>query len=1092
MKRRDLLKSGGAIAGLLVAGGAPFAATARDAMSGDPLIDGFLRPPPEARPRVWWHWVNGNVSREGVLADLAWMKRVGIAGFTMFDAAFRFPPTPVVVDEPLIFHSPAWREVVATTAAEAARLDLDFGVHIAGGWSESGGPWVQPQQAMKKLAWSETIVEGGRPLTVALPTPPDASGPFLDYPTAADLAEPRLYRDVAVVAFPAPEEAEPPSPMARSNGGAVDADALADGSYATAHDFSAPDGEPLILTYDYPRAWPVGSITVSGSPGVPNGRVEVSEDGQSFKALLALPGPAEKGAPVRTFGFAPVLARSLRVVIDRPADGRVTLRQLAFRSGARVNRFEDKSGLGTLADHEAVATPPALPETAIASREVLDLSDRLAADGRLDWTPPPGRWVVQRFGYTLTGKRNGPATPAATGLEADKLNAAHVRSHLDGFFGPLLEAVGDNHGQRGLRHAIVDSWEAGQQNWTEAMPDAFRQRRGYALTAFLPALTGRIVDDAESSDRLLADFRATIGDLLADNHYAVVRDFVHGHGLYLYGESMGVDLPTVGDGLRLKGLSDIPTGEFWAQVDNAPPLPTHVADIREAASAAHIYGRTIVAAEAFTTLDEVPAWSMGPRDLKPVADRFLGEGVNRFIIHTSPHQPFLDRAPGITLRRYGQHFSRHEAWAEQAGGWLDYLSRSAFILQRGRSVADLAIFYGEGAPVAAPYRSGLVPEIPSGFDYDYVNAEVLADATVRDGRIVLASGASYRVLMLPPGVKRLSPELAGKFEALVRDGGVLLGERPIGAVGRVADEASARLERSLDALWGAGGEPDRRVGRGRVLRGLSAAEAFAHLDEAPDFLCSEKTVAWKHRRDGRTDIYFVADLGSEGGVKETSFRVSGATPEVWRAIDGGRTAVASRVEGDRTVVSLDLRPGEAVFVVFADARAAGTRPIPESPTPIARIEGPWRVTFQPGRGVSGRLTFDRLTSWTDQADFDVRHFSGVATYATTFQAPAVRSGRLLLDLGEVGEMGRVHVNGRALGVVWTSPFRLDITDAVRPGENRLEIEVANFWHNRLVGDLQPGVKPVGFTTVSYYAAETPLRPSGLLGPVTLMRTGAQT
>lgn len=1075
---------------IALGGWLPVSAEASAVRGGDdPLVHGFDAPPQAARPRVWWHWVNGNVSREGIAADTAWMSRVGIAGLTLFDAAFRSPPTPVVVAEPVIFHSPEWRDAVRDAAEQAARLDLDFGVHIAGGWSVSGGPWIQPQQAMKKLVWSEAVLDGGAPFDGVLPSPPVVSGVFQDYPLAADLAEPRLYRDVAVVAFPASPAPERPSTILEADGAAPDLRVLTDGSYAEATILTGPS-----LVFRYERPWTIRSMTIATGGPLTQGQVEVSEDGVTFRPLFDLPGPGQKALPVRTYAFAPTVAKAVRITLHQSAQGGVTLRELNFHSEARINRFEEKSGLGTLADYAAVATPATSQDQVLDPNAVIDLTSFMSADGRLRWTPPPGRWVVQRFGYTLTGKRNGPATPAATGLEADKLNADHVTAHLDGFFTPLLDAVGPAHGERGLRHAIVDSWEAGQQNWTEAMPEAFRARRGYDLSRFLPAMTGRVVADAETSDRFLWDFRATIGDLLAENHYAVIRDYVHARGLYLYGESMGVDLPTLGDGLRLKGLSDVPTGEFWAQVDGAPPLATHVADIREAASAAHIYGRTVVAAEAFTALDQVPAWSMGPADLKPIADRFMAEGVNRFIIHTSPHQPFLDRAPGVTLRRFGQHFSRHEAWGEQATGWLDYLARSGFLLQQGRAVADIAVFYGEGAPAAAPFEPDLIPDLPTGYDYDYVNAEVLLEqAEVRDGRIVLKSGANYRLLVLPPSITRMTPELAARIAALVQQGAAVLGAAPDGAPGLVAGSAAASdaaLDRAMDGLWDrAAPTPDRRVGKGRVFLAMSAADALARLGQAPDVTWQgNEHIVWTHRRTATDDIYFVANPNGKAGRVELDFRIGDRAPELWRAIDGERrTPSWRRVEG-RTRVTLDLGDSDAVFVVFRTPTPdSGFAPPIRQITALGRIDGPWTVAFQPGRGAPAQVEVRDLASWTDSLEPGVRYFSGAATYSTVFQAPSADEGRVILDLGEVREIAEVRLNGRAVGGRWTAPFRLDVTEALQPGENRLEVEVANYWHNRLIGDLQPGAEPVGFTTVSYYTPDTPLRPSGLLGPVTLLR-----
>ncbi len=1075
--RRKLLKSGASVLATAAMSSGSRSAWADPAYG--PLERVFLSPPPEARPRVWWHWVNGNVTLEGILADLAWMKRVGLGGFTLFDAAFRSPPTPVLVQDPVIFHSSEWSRLIAATAAEAARLDLDFGVHISGGWSLTGGPWVQPHQAMKKVVWSETTIEGGQAVDLVLSTPPARPGPFMDYPASGDVPEPAFYRDIAVLAFPADVEV-PPFTCTTSSGEPAPVEVLGPGGYDVAASFTVPPGEPLTLTFEYESPWLAAWATLALAPTTVTGRVEGSPDGCSYTRLADWPGPAEKGAPVRTFAFAPRTVRSIRLTIDPPPDGQVTLRRIAFGAGPRVHRFEDKSGLGTLADYGDVATP--WTSGSLDPGDVLDLTDRLQPGGRLTWAAPAGRWTIQRFGYSLTGRRNVPATPAATGLEADKLNPDHVRAHLEGFFGPLLDAVGPNVGHRGLQHAIVDSWEAGQQNWTEAMAEAFAARRGYDLRRWLPALAGRVVGSAARSDRFLWDFRRTIADLLADNHYSVIRDFVHERGLVLYGESMGVDLPTVGDGLQLKGRADIPTGEFWARVGDTPPLWTHVADIREAASAAHIYGRPLVAAESFTTLDDVPAWSMGPRELKPIADRFMAEGVNRFIVHTSAHQPFNDRAPGVTLRKYGQHFSRHEAWADLADTWLSYLARSSCLLQQGQPVADIAIFYGEGAPVAAPFRESLMPVIPPGLDFDYINTERLDAATVApDGRIVLENAADFALLWLPSHVCSVTPGFALQLQRLAASGGTIAMARPLDIL--VAAEEPGAGPRSASRLPGRAG--DYRVGRGRVIVGASLGEAVEAIRLSTDVAGLANTpLVWKHRRWHRGDIYFFANPDGPAASVDLSLRSTGATPQMWNARDGSRLPLAAEVEDGRTRIALDLARGDAIFVVF-DTRASAAPVAAEGVEREQVVSGPWRVTFKEGRGLEDRTRSLVPGSWTEIEDPGVRYFSGSAVYRTTFEGLSRRPRRVVLDLGDVRELARVILNGKVIGAAFSPPFQFDITDAVRAGENRLEVTVANYWHNRLVGDQQPGARAVAYTTIDQYSRSTPLRPSGLLGPVAL-------
>ena len=323
----------------------------------------------------------------------------------------------------------------------------------------------------------------------------------------------------------------------------------------------------------------------------------------------------------------------------------------------------------------------------------------MAADGTLRWRPRAGRWLALRFGWSLTGRRTVPATPESIGLEVDKLDAAAVRAFADAFYDQYARAIGD---RGALDIAFTDSWEAGQQSWTPAMFEQFATRRGYDLRPWLPVLTGRIVGDATRSEKFLADYRRTIADMLAENHYGVLADAAHRRGMQFYSEAAGTDLPTVIDGLQAKGRVDVPTGEYWYWPEGGAPKANHVADVREAASAAHIYGHRIVAAESLTSQGEHP-WALGPAQLRRMVDRFFAEGVNRVILHTSAHQPFTDRRPGMTLRQYGQHFTRNETWAEDAGDWIRYLARTSYLLQQGQPVADVAVFLGDEAPLSPPF-----------------------------------------------------------------------------------------------------------------------------------------------------------------------------------------------------------------------------------------------------------------------------------------------------------------------------------------------------------------------------------------------------
>ncbi len=1053
---------------LILALGVSHAALAADAMR-----DGFQTPPAETRPHVFWQWINGNVSKEGVHLDLEWMKRAGVGGAILFDVGFNTPPVPQYVEKRIGYGTPEWKETVAYSASEAKRLGLQFGMQAGGGWSESGGPWVKPQEGMKKLVWSETLVSGKGPITLA--PPPGNSGPFQDMPISARFAEPRLYNDVAVVAWREAETIAAPTEVT-SSAGPVEVAKLADGAYAVAASQPLAGDGWVMLRYAKPVT--ARAVTVSVDGAMPDGVVEASDDGVTFRTLATLPGDVRQGLPVRTFAFPKTTAKVFRLRLAKDAKA-APLTEFAIHTDARVDRFQEKAGWGVLVDAWALPTPAT--DAAIASDKVLDLTSRLKPDGTLDWTPPEaGRWRVVRYGWSLTGRRDTPAAPESLGLEVDKFNAEHVRAHMRGLMEPVKALLG----QGGLNYVITDSWEAGQANWTEAMAAEFAARRGYALTPWLPVLTGRVVTSAEASERFLADYRQTLADMLTEHHFAQINTILNAEGMRYEAEAPGVDLPTIADGLRAKGQVDVPMGEFWVYPVDKPPPAAHVADVREAASAAHIYGKPVVAAESLTTMGEDP-WRTGPWQHKRIFDRYMAEGINHFILHTSAHQPFTDRKPGMTLRQYGQHISRNETWAEgEMRAWTDYLARSAWMLRQGRAGADIAWFQGEGAANGLPYAEGGRPAIPAGYDFDYLDADSLIERlSVKDGRVVLPSGASYAVLVIPPAVQRLSLPVLRKLDALTAAGALVVGERPKASPtlsGGV--EAQAEWTRLVDKLWAG---PIRTGSVEAALAG-KATPTVRGEGMGTNFVWTQRVL-----EDG--EVFFVNNTTDKPLALSPSFRITGKAPDLWRA-DTATTEPAPYVQQDgRTEVTLNLAPYESVFVVFRAPSQAAVRPATPAPasTLLRTVETIWRVKFEPGWGAPTEpVVMERLAPLNESQDPGVRYYSGAATYATTLEVPRqwLKKGQpMVLDLGEVHEFATVTLNGKTLPVQWKPPYSVDVTDALKVGRNILSVRVVNFWANRMIGDQQPGAKPLTFAPIQPFKASDPLMTSGLLGPVTLKR-----
>jgi hypothetical protein len=1106
----------------------------------------FRTPPDAAKPRVWWHWMNGNVTRAGITADLEWMKRVGIGGMQMFDGSLG---TPQFVERRLVWMTPAWKAAFRHAAAEAQRLGLEMSMAASGGWSETGGPWVKPQQAMKKVVWSDTTLEGPRRFTGALPTPPSNNGPFqgmrnapsLDFPTDTGLPgsrpmtveraagpDPTYYADTRVLAFPVPADAVSMAdarPRVTAAAGEVDSALLRDGEFGETMLLEIPEGaSETWVQLEFAEPYRAQAFTFAGAPAmqfvgtppIPEGRLESSDDGRSWTTLVTLPGP---GHPVhhfaaRTYTFEPTSARFFRVALKRPTPSPfaaslgippargIAISELELSGTPRVNRWQEKAQFGIIADYgPAIATPDA--GDAIAAGDVVDLTARLRKDGTLDWQVPAGKWTVLRMGYSLTGTKNHPASPEATGYEVDKLNRSHVASYFQHYTGQIRGAIGPHYG-KSFQHLLLDSYEAGMENWTDDMIAQFRVRRGYDPTRYLPVLTGRVVGGADSSDKFLWDFRRTIADLLSDHHYGVAADALKAQGLGLYAEAMGAEFPTSGDGLQAKGRVPIPMAEFWTPGPGADDTPAHMTDMKEAASAAHTYGKPIVAAESFTTMPPpiVPAFAQGPYYLKRLADRALAHGINRFVIHTSVHQPFVDEEhkPGMTLGFFGQHFSRNTTWAEQSVAWTTYLARASHVLQQGRFVADVVYFNGEGAPNTVPYWKPVEPAPPAGYDYDWVSAELLLGRmSVEAGRLALPSGMRYRALVLPRDVDRLTVPMARKLRELVRAGAILIAPPPVGTPSLSDGAAGDDSVRAIaEQLWGdvdGTTVTEHRFGQGKVYWGRPVADVLAAADVAPDVTfrgASDAKLVWIHRRTPEADIWFVANQQERPEELTASFRVSGKAAELWDPATGATTPASYAAASGRTEVPLSLDPYGSTFVVFRRATTATQRTVePASRTPLVPVEGPWTVTFQPGRGApEGGVRFDSLTSWTRSTEEGVRYFSGTASYTTDVDMPpaAFRPGRRIeLDLGAVKEIAEVIVNGQPVGgVLWKPPYRADITPALTRGVNRIEVRVTNLWPNRMIGDLQPGVtKTYTFTDFRPFTKDSPLLDSGLLGPVRL-------
>jgi hypothetical protein len=1098
------------------------------------LEAGFKTPPNSAKPRVWWHWMNGNITKEGIRLDLEWMNRVGIGGFQNFDASLG---TPKLVDKRLVYMTPEWKDAFLFTTKLADQLGLEEAIAGSPGWSESGGPWVKPSQGMKKVVWSEIRVEGGKPLSGPLPHPPTVSGPMQNLPLFDFLAMisgqpptagPTFYADTVVIAYRAPASDVPVAalqPKITSSGGKLDLNVLTDGDLVKTTQLpKAEAGQQSWVQYEFATPQTMHAVTlVLNDPAAAAANmfgaaasladVEASDDGQTFRKLADIP---DDGGDEHTIAFPPASARFFRVAFSNQASagfgGDMTfdvenpfgdfsgvkpnpnfeISELVLHPGARVSRFEEKAGFANLVGLDSFATPPVGADDAIQKSDIVDLTSKMHPDGTLDWTPPEGHWVVLRFGYSLTGITNHPASPEGTGLEVDKLSREDVKEYMNAYLDNYKSAVGDLMGKRGLQYVINDSWEAGTANWTDDLVAEFSKRRGYDPRPWMPILAGRVIQSAQDSDRFLWDFRKTLGDLLAENHYDQINDILHERGMGHYGESHEEGRAFIGDGMEVKRHNDVPMSAMWTQKPGVNKEQYgYNADIRESASVAHIYGQNLVAAESMTASSGAWAWS--PATLKPTADKEMAMGLNRFVIHTSVHQPLLDKKPGLALGPFGQWFNRNETWAEQAKPWVTYLARSSYLLQQGRFDADIAYFYGEDSNLTALFdKKG--PDIPEGYNFDYFNADALVHVlTFTDGQIATPSGMRYRVLALDPHSQHMSLPVLRKIRDLVQAGAIVAGAKPADTPS-LADDPK-QFQSIADELWGSGS--GNSVGKGRVYGDRKLSDVLAELHVGPDFDYTkpeaDTNVLFVHRKLADGDLYYLDNRNERDESLDATFRVDGKAAELWHADTGTVEASSYQIAEGRTTVPLHLEPWGTVFVVFRKPATAPSRTLPKTTdSPVATVDGPWDLSFEPNLGAPAKITLDTLASWSDNRDDGVKYFSGKGTYTKTIEAPAdwFRKGaQLSLDLGEVRNLAEVTINGKPLGIVWKTPYRVDITSVLKPGQNTVAIRVTNAWANRIIGDRQPNVtKTYTFTSPKFYRADSKLVASGLIGPVKIIRS----
>lgn len=914
----------------------------------------FLNPDRSYAPMTWWHWVNGHITKDGLRKDLISLHQAGMRGVQVFNAHMYMPQGPVE------YGSERWLDLTTYAIQVCDSLGLKFVAMNSAGWSGSGGPWIDPGKAMKKLVFAECQVDGGRKISVNLPKP---------------VAVDNYLEDIATIAVPA--------------------------QY---------DGNQILNLQ--------AKILMENSP---------------------LYGQTDQN------------------------------------------------------------TQPAIPHS-----KIIDISSLVNSDGQLIWNAPDGKWTIIRFCSTLTGKKIHPAAYGGEGYEVDKLNSEHVAYQFQQSLGKLLDRTKPYHGNT-FEGILFDSYEAHFQNWTENMFQEFKDRYGYILMNYLPLFSGRYVESVEKSEKVLSDYRNLLDNLLATNYYGTMQRMAHEYKLITYAECQGGPVSTP----LAVNYVDIPMNEFWN-----PDASVRLSKMKLTASLSAIRNKHIVAAEAFTSRPEHGKWQNTPWTLKKPGDLAFTAGINRFCFHTFVHQPVDYAVPGFTMGRYGTLFSRHNTWWKMSNEWITYLTRSQYLLQQGRRVTDICFLFNKEVRYAHPDS---IINVPPGFDYTVIYPQDLEDAQSIDGDILLQSGSRFSLIVLPDNWK-IDPMTAKHLLEFVQDGCQLVcAPQSLPLLG---------IDYSLDGK-------DQHVlelGKGNIFVNGSISDAIDRTDILPDIDVREfeyrDKVHFTHRETEQNHIYYLSNQEEKAFDIHVQFKVNSLIPELWDQTTGSVEPLAYTIENRTVTTRLHFDPYGSLFVVFEKARK-GTSDY--SPKPVTKatekkhLAGSWRLTFEDKKQMEDHIWLDTLTSLHEFTDDRVKYYSGAITYTTEFKLADARQGkdiRYELDLGEMYDLAKVNINGSELRTIWKKPYVADISRYVRKGNNTLKITVVNTWVNRIIGDeqlspeafydndgtiftngrllrfpswLYSGFKPDSlkrftFTTWQHYHQDSPLLPSGLVGPVSIIRT----
>jgi len=1076
----------------------------------------FLNPPESAGIYAWWHWLDNAITKEGITRDLEAMKQQGITGATILNIGL-FGEKDMGVPQ-VIFGTDQWYDMFKWALQEADRLGITIGAHNCDGWSTSGGPWITPEMSMKQYVWSKTYIEGGRPVETKLAKPYG----FEDY-----------YEDAAVIAYQtadSPNSFQLARPQVKVND-TIDGKILFDGNpFSTVN--IRNDG---FIDIAFEQMFVADKIAIhlrmtSSWESLKNIRsgfeILASRDGKNYShvadfeikgvnetVIIEIPETAAKNYRIalKQQSEIPYYTRISLSEIELLKKGEHPIYSPSFKYhlektvSTRPEEVSDIFVTESMTDSNAPVT----------SSGVIDLSDKMDANGQLKWDVPEGSWIVIRFGYTTTGSMNAPATNAGRGLECDKMDTAALNLHFRSFPEKLIKAAG-NYAGNTFKYLFIDSWECNYQNWTKNFPKEFESQHGYSLIPWIPVLCGETENNIEETEAFLNDFRQTIANLIEENYYKHFTELCHMEGVDLHAEVIygGVHYPPLNI-LRSNSYIDVPMWEFWTNQDRdgfVHYMPVQNVSFDKPMYASVLYNKPVVPSEAYTGFAH---YSESPWDLKLYGDRAYCSGINRMVLHSYVHQPG-ERKPGMTLGPFASHFNRHNTWWEQVSGWFTYQARVQYILQKGQVMSDILYFIGDQLPEYQ--KNNDLYDVPYGYNSQLCNMDILLNhSKVSNGLIRLENGLTYKILLLPDNDQMEYSTLL-RIATLIQMGATVVGPKPSSVLSFMdRDQNNIELKKLADEVWG---EIDGKTvtentfGKGKVIWGKPLKNVLEEFNFQPDLTVLKNdsvNLLFIHKQIEDMDVYFLVNQEDKSVSTECIFRITGKSPEIWNPQYGTtfQQAVYREEEGGIRM-PVCFKSKESLFVIFSDGiseehiekiQQGGLQIFPMVHLPDANLSFPeitWdgssfivisddpgeyiltsslgeeytlttggneilevkdftgNISFESSEGLPAPVNISKFQYWTDFDNPEIKYYSGKAKYTVHFSLPdnfLTGNDSLELSLGMMKATGEVVLNGQKLGYTWMPNQRLNISGVLAKGDNTLEVTVANVYRNRLIGDL---------------------------------------